>query len=261
MRYQLSQSLGGLRGMLESAVPFIGFTVAWVASRQLYLALGVAVGAAVILAVIRLAQRQSLKYVAQAVVPDRDRCPGRDPDRPRRGHLPARHPLQRRAGAALAVHRGDPPTPGGVHHRSRGRRPDRLGQGPRAGEDDHEAHLGAGGSLHHPVRHPDAALPRRPGGLARRGEGRARLAVAGRRARGHRHHAVQGQDPDGGVRAAPRRHPTPSPPEPRAADSSRALPTFLSLYPGCFLGTVRDSHVYVGIRHQRGGVQGVAPLA
>ena len=69
VRYQLSQSLGGPRGMLESAVPFIGFTVAWVASRQLYLALGVAVGAAVILAVVRLAQRQSLKYVAQAVIP------------------------------------------------------------------------------------------------------------------------------------------------------------------------------------------------
>jgi Protein of unknown function (DUF3159) len=69
VRYQLSQSLGGPRGMLESAVPFIGFTVAWVASRQLYLALGVAVGAAVILALVRLVQRQSLKYVAQAVIP------------------------------------------------------------------------------------------------------------------------------------------------------------------------------------------------
>ena len=69
VRYELSQSLGGPRGMLESAVPFIGFTVAWVASRQLYLALGVAVGAAVILAVVRLAQRQSLRYVAQAVIP------------------------------------------------------------------------------------------------------------------------------------------------------------------------------------------------
>jgi len=69
VRYQLSESLGGPRGMLESAVPFIGFTVAWVASRQLYLALGVAIGAAVILAVVRLVQRQSLKYVAQAVIP------------------------------------------------------------------------------------------------------------------------------------------------------------------------------------------------
>ena len=69
VRYQLSQSLGGMRGMLESAVPFVGFTVAWVASRQLYLALGVAVGSALIMAVIRLVQRQSLKYVAQAVIP------------------------------------------------------------------------------------------------------------------------------------------------------------------------------------------------
>ena len=33
VRYQLCQSLGGPRGMIESAVPFIGFTVAWVASR------------------------------------------------------------------------------------------------------------------------------------------------------------------------------------------------------------------------------------
>src|SRR6476619_3528709 len=65
VRYQLSQSLGGLRGMLESAAPFIGFTVAWVATRHLYVSLGVAIGTAVILAVIRLAQRQSLKYVAQ----------------------------------------------------------------------------------------------------------------------------------------------------------------------------------------------------
>ncbi len=69
VRYQLSQSLGGLRGMIESALPFIGFTVAWVTSRQLYVALGVAVGVAVIAAVVRLIQRQSVKYVAQAVIP------------------------------------------------------------------------------------------------------------------------------------------------------------------------------------------------
>lgn len=69
VRYQLSQSLGGVRGMLEAALPFVGFTVAWVSTRQLYPALGVAVGVALVLAVIRLVQRQSLKYVAQAVVP------------------------------------------------------------------------------------------------------------------------------------------------------------------------------------------------
>ena len=36
MRYQLAQSLGGVRGMLEAALPFVAFTIAWVIGRQLY---------------------------------------------------------------------------------------------------------------------------------------------------------------------------------------------------------------------------------
>lgn len=55
--------------MLEGALPFIAFTTAWVASHQLYVSLAVAVGVAVVLAVIRLLQRQSLKFVGQAVFP------------------------------------------------------------------------------------------------------------------------------------------------------------------------------------------------
>lgn len=69
VRHQLSSSLGGVRGMLESALPFVGFTVAWVVSRQLYPALGAALGVALVLAVARVVQRQSVKYVVQAVVP------------------------------------------------------------------------------------------------------------------------------------------------------------------------------------------------
>jgi hypothetical protein len=69
VRYRLSQSLGGVRGMLESAVPFVAFTIAWVIGRQLYPALGVALGSALVLAAIRLVQRQSVKFVVQAVVP------------------------------------------------------------------------------------------------------------------------------------------------------------------------------------------------
>jgi len=69
VRFELSKSLGGLRGMLEAALPFIAFTVAWVITRQLSAALGAAVGIAVVLGVIRLAQRQSLRFVAQAVIP------------------------------------------------------------------------------------------------------------------------------------------------------------------------------------------------
>ena len=69
VRYQLSESLGGVRGMVEAALPFVGFTVAWVIGRQLYPALGAALGIAVILGVVRLVQHQSLKYVASAIIP------------------------------------------------------------------------------------------------------------------------------------------------------------------------------------------------
>jgi hypothetical protein len=69
VRHELSQSLGGPRGMLEAALPFVAFTVAWMVGRELYPALGAAVATAVILAVVRLVQRQSIRYVATAVVP------------------------------------------------------------------------------------------------------------------------------------------------------------------------------------------------
>lgn len=55
--------------MVESALPFVAFTVAWVLTRALYPALGAALGVALLLALVRLAQRQSVRFVAQAVVP------------------------------------------------------------------------------------------------------------------------------------------------------------------------------------------------
>lgn len=69
VRHQLSSALGGPRGMLEGALPFVGFTITWIATTGLSVSLGVAVGLAVLLAVVRLVQRQSLKFVAQAVFP------------------------------------------------------------------------------------------------------------------------------------------------------------------------------------------------
>jgi uncharacterized protein DUF3159 len=69
VRHQLSISLGGARGMIESALPFVGFTIAWLIGRQLYPAIAAAVGVALILALTRLAQRQSVKFVVQAVIP------------------------------------------------------------------------------------------------------------------------------------------------------------------------------------------------
>jgi len=69
VRHQLSVSLGGARGMIESALPFVAFTIAWLVGRQLYPSLAAAVGVALILAIIRLVQRQSVKFVVQAVIP------------------------------------------------------------------------------------------------------------------------------------------------------------------------------------------------
>jgi Protein of unknown function (DUF3159) len=69
VRYQLGKSLGGTRGMVESALPFVAFTIAWVVGRQLYSAIGAAVGTALVLGTIRLLQRQSIKFVVQAVIP------------------------------------------------------------------------------------------------------------------------------------------------------------------------------------------------
>lgn len=69
VRHQLSVSLGGARGMLEGALPFVAFTLLWVLSHRLYASLGAALGVAVLLGLIRLAQRQSLKFVGQAIFP------------------------------------------------------------------------------------------------------------------------------------------------------------------------------------------------
>ena len=69
VRSELGKSLGGWRGMVESALPFVAFTVAWVLTRQLYPSLGAAFAVALVAAVVRLGQRQSLRFVLQAVVP------------------------------------------------------------------------------------------------------------------------------------------------------------------------------------------------
>jgi hypothetical protein len=69
VRHQLAQSLGGVRGMIESALPFVAFTIAWVIGDRLYPALGAALGVAVLLGLVRLFQRQSLRYVLTAVIP------------------------------------------------------------------------------------------------------------------------------------------------------------------------------------------------
>ncbi len=67
VRAQLSKALGGRRGMIEAAVPTIIFTVVWLTTRELVLALSLSVGAAVVLLAVRLVQRSTPQFVVNAL--------------------------------------------------------------------------------------------------------------------------------------------------------------------------------------------------
>jgi len=68
VRRQLAKALGGKRGTVEAAVPTAAFAIAWMATHQLELALGVSLGAAVVLLAARLAQRQTLQFVLTSMI-------------------------------------------------------------------------------------------------------------------------------------------------------------------------------------------------
>ncbi|KRF16101.1 DUF3159 domain-containing protein [Nocardioides sp. Soil796] len=68
VRRQLSTALGGRRGMVEAAVPTILFTAVFLSTKNLQLALGVSVGAALVALVVRLVQRSSIQFVVNALV-------------------------------------------------------------------------------------------------------------------------------------------------------------------------------------------------
>lgn len=68
LRGQLSKALGGRRGMAESAVPTIGFTLSWLSTRELRLSLSIGIALAVVLLLVRVAQRQSPQFVLNSLV-------------------------------------------------------------------------------------------------------------------------------------------------------------------------------------------------
>ena len=68
VRAQLSKALGGKRGMLEAATPTITFTVLFISTRDLRLALAVSLGAALVLLAVRLVQRSSVQFVVNSLV-------------------------------------------------------------------------------------------------------------------------------------------------------------------------------------------------
>lgn len=67
VRKQLSNALGGVRGMLEAAVPTIAFTVLFLTIHDLRLAIIVSVGCAGVLLAVRLVQRSTPQFVLNAL--------------------------------------------------------------------------------------------------------------------------------------------------------------------------------------------------
>jgi hypothetical protein len=66
VRQQLSQALGGARGMLEAAIPTIMFTVVFLTRHDLRLAITLSLATAAVLLAVRLVQRSSVKFVMNA---------------------------------------------------------------------------------------------------------------------------------------------------------------------------------------------------
>jgi energy-converting hydrogenase Eha subunit E len=66
VRKHLSDALGGARGMVEAAVPTIGFTLVFLVSHELKPAVYIAVAMAAVMMVIRLIQRSSVQFVVNA---------------------------------------------------------------------------------------------------------------------------------------------------------------------------------------------------
>jgi hypothetical protein len=67
VRAQLSKALGGRRGMIEAAVPTALFTVMWLTTRELNLALVISLAAALLLLAVRVAQRSTVQFVVNAL--------------------------------------------------------------------------------------------------------------------------------------------------------------------------------------------------
>ena len=68
VRAQLARALGGRRGMVEAAVPTLLFTVLWLTTDELRVALVAGVVAAMAMLVVRLVQRSTVQFCVNALV-------------------------------------------------------------------------------------------------------------------------------------------------------------------------------------------------
>jgi hypothetical protein len=68
LRAQLAKAFGGIRGVVEAAVPTAVFTLMWVLTEELQRSLIVSVSTAVLLLVVRLVQRSTPQYVVNSLI-------------------------------------------------------------------------------------------------------------------------------------------------------------------------------------------------
>lgn len=68
IRSQLAKAFGGVRGVIEAAVPTIVFTGMWITTSELRPSLIVSVSAAVLLLVVRLLQRSTPQFVINSLI-------------------------------------------------------------------------------------------------------------------------------------------------------------------------------------------------
>ncbi|RSN68389.1 DUF3159 domain-containing protein [Actinomadura sp. WAC 06369] len=68
VRAQLSKALGGVRGMLEAAAPVTAFTLTYVLLDEVRTAVFAGIGAAVVLLLVRIAQRSNPQFVLNSLL-------------------------------------------------------------------------------------------------------------------------------------------------------------------------------------------------
>ncbi|MFG1683239.1 DUF3159 domain-containing protein [Nonomuraea sp. NPDC049269] len=68
VRAQLAKAFGGVRGIIEAAVPTIAFTLSWIFTEDLKMSLIISVSLAVVPLLVRIAQRSTPQFVINSLI-------------------------------------------------------------------------------------------------------------------------------------------------------------------------------------------------
>ncbi|SDH34567.1 DUF3159 domain-containing protein [Nonomuraea jiangxiensis] len=68
VRAQLAKAFGGVRGIIEAAVPTIAFTVTWISTEDLKMSLIISIALSVVLLLVRIVQRSTPQFVINSLI-------------------------------------------------------------------------------------------------------------------------------------------------------------------------------------------------